>query len=97
MSIRILPLRIQVVSDAIELCFSELEGVQHLNTYMIWTVYWLLLLSATTTAIYLIVDLLSHNELDEYNRTLKHNINQAELAYLKTKSTKSRIKNKPDL
>ena len=97
MSIRILPLRIQVVSDAIELCFSELEGVQHLNTYMIWILYWLALLTASTLTLYLCIDHLSHRELDQHNRELKHRIDQAELAYLRTKSTKSRIKSRPDL
>jgi hypothetical protein len=73
---------------------------------MIWIVYWLTLLALSTLMIYLAIDRLSHDELDEYNRTLKHNINQAEQesssyetlpAYLKTKKTQSRIKHKPDL
>ena len=64
---------------------------------MIWIIYWLVLLSASILALYLAIDALSHDELDRYNRELKHNIGQAELAYLRTKSTKSRIKNHPDL
>jgi hypothetical protein len=64
---------------------------------MIWIFYWLALLSASTVTIYLIVDCLSHDELDDYNRTLNDNINQAELAYLRTKKTTSRIRSKPDL
>ena len=64
---------------------------------MIWILYWLLLLSVSTVTIYFCIDRLSHDELDVYNRELNDNIRQAELAYLKTKKTKSRIKFKPDL
>ena len=64
---------------------------------MIWIFYWLVLLTASTYTIYLIIDRYSHEELDEHVRELKHRIDQAELAYLRTKSTKSRIKSKPDL
>lgn len=64
---------------------------------MIWISYWLILLMAAVVALYLCIDRYSHEELDLHNRELKHRMDQAELAYLKTKSTKSRIKNRPDL
>ena len=64
---------------------------------MLWIFYWLVLLTASTYTIYLIVERYSHEELDEHVRELKHRIDQAELAYLRTKSTKSRIKRRPDL
>ena len=73
---------------------------------MIWIFYWLVLLSVSILTVYLCIDHLSHDELDEYNKELRHNINQAEQesssyetlpAYLRSKSTKSRIKSKPDL
>lgn len=64
---------------------------------MIWILYWLALLSLSIYTIYTIIDHYSHEELDLHVRELKHRIDQAELAYLRTKSTKSRIKSKPDL
>ena len=73
---------------------------------MIWISYWLILLMAAVVALYLCIDRYSHEELDLHNRELKHRMDQAEQesssyetlpAYLKTKSTKSRIKNRPDL
>lgn len=64
---------------------------------MIWIFYWLSLLGVSVFVVYLIVDHYSHEELDLHNRELRHRIDQAELAYLKTKKTQSRIKNRPDL
>ena len=64
---------------------------------MTWILYWLVLLTISTGVIYWCVDRYSHRELDQHNHELQQQINNAELAYLKTKSTKSRIKNKPDL
>ena len=64
---------------------------------MIWILYWLALLTLATLTIYLTVDRYSHEELDQHCRELKHRIAQAELQYLRSKSTKSRIKFKPDL
>ena len=62
---------------------------------MFWMVYWLALLGCCTWALYLAIDDYSHEELDQHCRELKHRIDQAELAYLKTKSTKSRVR-RPD-
>jgi len=63
---------------------------------MFWFFYWLVLLTAAIFAVYLCTDQISHEELDEYNQELRTRINQAELEYLRTKSTKSRIRNRPD-
>lgn len=64
---------------------------------MFWLFYWIALLVSAAAALYLCVVRYSHGELDQHNRELKYRIDQAELAYLKTKKTKSRIKSKPDL
>jgi hypothetical protein len=64
---------------------------------MISILYWLALISLATAALYWCIDRYSHEELETYNRELEQRNLQAELAYLKTKKTQSRIKNRPDI
>lgn len=64
---------------------------------MIGILYWLTLLASSIGCIYWCIMVYSHVELDEHNQELEKRINDAELAYLKTKKTQSRIKFKPDL
>lgn len=64
---------------------------------VLWTLYWICLMTAATGSIYIIVDMFSHRELDSYNRDVSEKIRAAELARLKLLPTKSRIRNKPDL
>ena len=73
---------------------------------MISILYWLALISLATAALYWCIDRYSHEELETYNRELEQRNLQAEQesssyetlpAYLKTKKTQSRIKNRPDI
>lgn len=64
---------------------------------MFWIAYWIFLLAAATAAISRAIFWYAHAELDDHDRELKQRIRQAELACLRTKSTQSRIKSRPDL
>lgn len=64
---------------------------------VLWTLYWICLLTAAIGSIYIIVDIFSHQELDGYNRDISEKIRAAELARLKQLPTKSRIRKRPDL
>lgn len=65
---------------------------------MIWG--WVLLISTLvvgTVFVAVIIDRITMEELDQYNRDMDRKIREAELARLKQLPTKSRIKHRPDL
>lgn len=64
---------------------------------VLWTLYWICLLTAAIGSIYIIVDKFSHRELDDYNRDASEKIRAAELERLRRLPTKSRITQRPDL
>lgn len=64
---------------------------------VLWSLYWLCLITAATGSIYIIVDRFSHRELDGYNREISEKVRAAELERLRRLPTKSRIGRKPDL
>ena len=65
---------------------------------MIWG--WVLLISTLVVGIVfvaVIIDRITMEDLDRYNREMDRKISEAELARLAQLPTKSRIRNKPDL
>lgn len=65
---------------------------------MIWG--WILLILTLvfgTLFVAVIIDRITMEELDHYNREVDRKIREAELARLKQLPTKSRIKHRPDL
>lgn len=62
-----------------------------------WIAYWIILLTAATAAVGAAIFRWAHEELDQHNQEQQQRIEQAELAYLRTRSTRSRIRHRPDL